>query len=47
MEKIAINLNRLKWCCNTLGIDIHNFHTEIKIAESSIKNNQWSGMNYE
>jgi Zn-dependent peptidase ImmA (M78 family) len=37
MEKIAINLNRLKWCCNTLGIDIHNFHTEIKIAESSIK----------
>jgi Zn-dependent peptidase ImmA (M78 family) len=37
MEKIAINLNRLKWCCDTLGIDIHNLHTEIKIAKSSIK----------
>jgi Zn-dependent peptidase ImmA (M78 family)/transcriptional regulator with XRE-family HTH domain len=36
MSKIAINPNRLKWCCDTLGIDVYKFYQDVHIAENTI-----------
>jgi Zn-dependent peptidase ImmA (M78 family)/plasmid maintenance system antidote protein VapI len=37
MEKIAINPNRLEWCCKTLGISVAEFFNDIDIAESTLE----------
>ncbi len=36
MEKIAINPNRLKWCCETLGMDVDSLHQEVDIAQKTV-----------
>ena len=36
MSKIAINPNRLMWCCNTLGIDISYFCQDANIAQNTV-----------
>lgn len=38
MQKIAINPNRLKWCCQTLDIDVSGLHTDVGIAEKTLEN---------
>jgi Zn-dependent peptidase ImmA (M78 family) len=38
MKKIAINPNRLKWCCQTLDIDVSGLHTDVGIAEKTLEN---------
>ena len=37
MDKIAINPNRLEWCCETLGMDVNAFHQEISIAKKTLE----------
>jgi len=36
MKKIAINPNRLKWCMNTVEIDVHQLSSELHIAPSTL-----------
>ncbi len=36
MKKIAINPNRLKWCCETLGMDVDSLHQEVDIAQKTV-----------
>ncbi|BAS68478.1 ImmA/IrrE family metallo-endopeptidase [Bathymodiolus septemdierum thioautotrophic gill symbiont] len=38
MEKIAINPNRLAWCCETLEIDVSLLYKDIRFAENTIAN---------
>lgn len=38
MKKIAINPNRLNWCCQALGIDVSDLHVNINIAETTLTN---------
>lgn len=36
MEKIAINPQRLKWCCETLGITVSSLFQDVKISEATL-----------
>lgn len=38
MKKIAINPNRLNWCCQTLDINVSSLHTDVGIAEKTLEN---------
>jgi hypothetical protein len=38
MEKIAINPQRLKWCCETLGITVSSLFQDVKISEATLNN---------
>ncbi len=38
MKKIAINPNRLNWCCQALGINVSDLHVNINIAETTLTN---------
>jgi len=37
MEKIAINPNRLAWCCETLDIEISTLYKNVQFAKSTIE----------
>ena len=37
MEKIAINPNRLKWCMNTVEVDLDGLSLEVHIAKQTLE----------
>lgn len=37
MQKIAINPNRLGWCCQTLGMAVSDLHADIGTAKRTLE----------